>query len=155
METEYLLSSDGGATSKGPFPISRIRSMYLDNRICSEAQILVPESSSWVRIADFDPDLAQTRSASHSLLNAQIDHSEKVAIKEERSAIWKGLVAFIGGSVVTAFTYKAALDNPSGGTYVIAYGPVLSGLFAFIYGVVSTLQRRRDTKRRRAETLQA
>src|SRR5215469_12278436 len=46
-----------------------------------------------------------------------------------RGAIW-----FAGGSVVTLFSYLAAVGSPYGGHYIIAYGAIIFGLAQFFRG---------------------
>jgi len=143
----FFISRDNGQTTKGPFPLDQIRSMYLNNRIPTDIQIKSANSDKWESLSYLEPDLARQRAAFHEQISAEIEYSDKVAIREERSAIWKGLVFFILGSVVTVLTYNAAAENPSGGTIFIAYGPVFSGFVAFMYGLVSTIQRKRAKSR--------
>jgi len=143
VELEYSISIDGGKTAKGPMPLNQIKSMFRNNRISADSRIFITESNTWMLIAEFDPTLAHQRSISHDQLVEEIEESDRLAIKEERAAIWKGLLAFVLGSTITCFTYWAASDNPSGGMIIIAYGPISTGFIVFMYGLVSTIQRRR------------
>lgn len=152
MDELYLISCDNGHSSKGPFPLPQIQSMYLNNRIPLETLIKPATGTEWLQVREFDPALVAQRSASHSVINAAIEASHKESIREERSAIWNGLYAFLAGTLITIFTYKAASESPSGGTYIIAYGPILGGFMAFVYGLVSTIQRHLEKKRQARAT---
>ena len=118
MDFEYLISTDNGKSVKGPFPLDQIKSMYLNNRLPVDTLVQQAGAVGWTALKAIDPALADQRVASHSLINAAIEDSEKEAIREERSAIWKGLIAFVAGSVITVFTYKVAAESPSGGRYI-------------------------------------
>jgi hypothetical protein len=45
-----------------------------------------------------------------------------------------GLALVVAGVVVTAVTYGGAASSPSGGTYAVAWGPVLFGIIATVRG---------------------
>jgi hypothetical protein len=48
-----------------------------------------------------------------------------------------GAVIFVIGLAITIGTYHAASDSSSGGTYFVAYGPMIVGVIAMIRGFVA------------------
>ena len=53
--------------------------------------------------------------------------------KGTRSLAW-GAVWFIGGLLVTLYTYGQASASEFGGVYVVAWGPMLYGVYRLISG---------------------
>jgi hypothetical protein len=47
-----------------------------------------------------------------------------------------GVVVAVLGIVITAATYSSA--SQSGGTYIVAYGPIVGGLVTFFRGLAAT-----------------
>ena len=39
-----------------------------------------------------------------------------------------GLLLFVGGVAATVITFTVAKNSPTGGTYIIAFGPVIAGV---------------------------
>jgi hypothetical protein len=48
--------------------------------------------------------------------------------------MFRGLLWFFGGCLVTAFTYISAAKSPYGGSYVVAYGAIIYGAIQFVRG---------------------
>jgi len=48
-----------------------------------------------------------------------------------------GLVFFIAGLAITAATYSHAASSPSGGTYIVAWGPMVFGVLSIVRGMVA------------------
>jgi hypothetical protein len=46
-----------------------------------------------------------------------------------------GALWFMGGMLVTLFTYLTAASSPSGGTYVVAWGAIVFGALQFVRGL--------------------
>lgn len=65
------------------------------------------------------------------------DHPQvsRRAVAESRMLV--GALWFIGGVLVTAFSYSSAANNPAGGSYIIAYGAIIFGVIKFIQGYAS------------------
>lgn len=55
--------------------------------------------------------------------------------KGTRSLAW-GAVWLIGGLLITLYTYSEAAASEFGGVYIVAWGPMLYGLFRLITGAV-------------------
>lgn len=53
-------------------------------------------------------------------------------VHAQRSIVW-GVVWLVAGIVITAATYNAA--SREGGTYVVAYGPILVGVIKIFRGI--------------------
>jgi hypothetical protein len=65
-------------------------------------------------------------------------------LRSARRSIWIGLALSVGGLVLTIVTYANASDS-GGGTYIIAYGPMLFGVLTLITGLVGASKYRRPT----------
>jgi hypothetical protein len=55
-----------------------------------------------------------------------------------KRALWQiviGIAFLVGGIIVTAVTYHDASTSQSGGTYIVAWGPIAFGLIALVRGV--------------------
>jgi hypothetical protein len=51
-----------------------------------------------------------------------------------------GLLA-LAGIIITAVTYSDASSDAEGGTYIVAYGPIIFGIILFIQGFIQSRQR--------------
>jgi hypothetical protein len=58
-----------------------------------------------------------------------------VARKRGMRQIVIGAVIFVIGLVITVATYGSASSSPAGGTYVVAYGPMILGVVYVIRGI--------------------
>jgi hypothetical protein len=58
-----------------------------------------------------------------------------IARKRGMRQIVIGAVIFVIGLVITVATYSSASFSPTGGTYVVAYGPMILGVFYVIRGL--------------------
>ena len=70
--------------------------------------------------------------------NQNLERFQQEALREERSAaatkdIVIGLLLLVVGLVITAATYSSAARE--GGTYVVAYGPVIFGAIRIFRGL--------------------
>ena len=54
-----------------------------------------------------------------------------------------GAVLAVVGVIITAVTYSNASSNPSGGRYLVAYGPIIFGLLLFFQGFAASRSARR------------
>jgi len=68
--------------------------------------------------------------------------SESSDQEDDRSSrssrqITTGAVFLVLGIIITAVTFGLASSSPSGGTYVIAYGPMVYGAITLIRGLAS------------------
>lgn len=48
-----------------------------------------------------------------------------------------GAAIFIVGLLITVFTYHSASTSSTGGTYFVAYGPMIIGLIAVVRGLIA------------------
>jgi hypothetical protein len=62
-----------------------------------------------------------------------------VARKRGMRQIAIGAFVFVIGLVITIATYSAS-SSPSGGTYVVAYGPMILGVMYVVRGIVVIAQ---------------
>ena len=51
-----------------------------------------------------------------------------------------GAVIFVIGLLITVGTYSSASSSPTGGTYFVAYGPMIIGVISIIRGVIAVAQ---------------
>jgi hypothetical protein len=51
-----------------------------------------------------------------------------------------GAVIFVIGLVITVATYSSASSSPTGGSYVVAYGPMILGVVYAIRGIAAVVQ---------------
>ena len=51
-----------------------------------------------------------------------------------------GAVIFVIGLIITIATYSAASSSPTGGTYFVAYGPMIIGVISMIRGGIAVAQ---------------
>ena len=58
-----------------------------------------------------------------------------IARKRGMRQIMIGAVVFVIGLVITVATYSSASSSPAGGTYVVAYGPMILGVVYVIRGI--------------------
>jgi hypothetical protein len=63
-----------------------------------------------------------------------------VARKRGMRQITIGSILFIVGLVITVVTYGRASSSPTGGSYFVAYGPMIFGVISVIRGVVAVAQ---------------
>jgi hypothetical protein len=63
--------------------------------------------------------------------------------KQGRTQMVIGGVLVLVGLIITAVTYSGASSSSSGGTYIVAYGPVIFGLILFFQGLVASRASRR------------
>ncbi len=63
-------------------------------------------------------------------------------LRSARRSIWIGVALFVGGLMLTIITYGMASDS-GGGTYLIAYGPMLVGVVTLITGLVGAAKYRK------------
>ena len=65
-----------------------------------------------------------------------------IARKRALRQILIGIVLLVAGIVVTVVSYSTAASSPSGGTYVVAWGPVLFGIIVIARGLSALRQSR-------------
>lgn len=63
-----------------------------------------------------------------------------VARKRGMRQIAIGAVVFVIGLGITIAAYGSASSSPSGGTYVVAYGPMILGVVYVIRGIATVAQ---------------
>ena len=51
-----------------------------------------------------------------------------------------GAVIFVIGLLITVGTYSSASSSPTGGTYFVAYGPMIFGVIGMIRGAIALAQ---------------
>ena len=59
-----------------------------------------------------------------------------IARKRGMRQIVIGAVVVVVGLVITVATYSSASSSPTGGTYVVAYGPMILGVVYVIRGAL-------------------
>ncbi len=70
--------------------------------------------------------------------------SRKVATgKQGRTQMVIGGLLAVVGIIITIVTYSNASSNPTGGTYFVAYGPMLFGAILFFQGLAASRSSRR------------
>ncbi len=53
-----------------------------------------------------------------------------------RSRIVAGAIFLVIGLLISLGTYEAAASNPTGGVYLVAYGPVIFGAYLLLSGLL-------------------
>jgi hypothetical protein len=66
-----------------------------------------------------------------------------VARKRGMRQVITGSVLFVIGLVITIATYSSASSSPTGGTYFVAWGPMIFGIIAIIRGVLAMTRAQR------------
>ncbi|HET9622294.1 MAG TPA: hypothetical protein VFP84_13065 [Kofleriaceae bacterium] len=63
---------------------------------------------------------------------------EQAALRRShaRNLMITGAALFAVGAIITAVTFSSA-SSPSGGTYLVAYGPMFAGVIRFVRGVAA------------------
>src|ERR1051326_5942467 len=61
-------------------------------------------------------------------------HRQELARRKQHDIMW-GAILLVGGIILTAVTYDNA--STQGGTYVIAYGPMIVGAIRLFRGLVT------------------
>ena len=54
-----------------------------------------------------------------------------------------GAVLFVVGLIITVATYSGVSSSPRGGTYFVAYGPMIFGVIGMIRGAIALAQAKR------------
>lgn len=79
--------------------------------------------------------------AAHSLHMSYDDFAQQIADSERKSRkqtdIVFGSILLGVGLLITLGTYDAAASSSSGGTYIIAYGPMIVGAIRLFRGLAS------------------
>lgn len=57
------------------------------------------------------------------------------SVKQGRVQMVIGALAAVAGLIITIWTYTGASSSPTGGTYFVAYGPVIFGAVLFFQGL--------------------
>ncbi len=70
--------------------------------------------------------------AKDQIVDGELTDGKSLADKYVKHML-SGLIWAVGGTVVTAATYGAASDG--GGTYVVAWGAIVFGLYDFFKGL--------------------
>jgi len=66
-----------------------------------------------------------------------------VARRRGMTQIIIGAVIFIVGIVITIATYSSASSSSTGGTYIVAYGPMILGVITIVRGVAALIRAKR------------
>ncbi|HEX2030852.1 MAG TPA: hypothetical protein VHL78_05560 [Actinomycetota bacterium] len=87
--------------------------------------------------------LAPMTAEDQTRLDAMRAEVKVKAGKQGRLQMAIGALAAVAGLVVTIWTYTGASSSPTGGTYFVAYGPVIFGAFLFVQGLAASRASRR------------
>lgn len=71
-------------------------------------------------------------------LDALRGEAKVTAGKRGRTQMVIGAVLAVIGLGITIWTYTAASSNPTGGSYFVAYGPIIFGAFLFFQGLAAS-----------------
>lgn len=82
-----------------------------------------------------------------NLQQARMVRSQQAG-KRGRTRMAIGGVLAVIGAVVTIATYSAASSSSSGGTYLVAWGPMVFGVILFIQGLVESRSAQREQEKR-------
>jgi hypothetical protein len=79
------------------------------------------------------PGFAMPNAPIHQPVNSLASVVRKRALRQ----VVVGAVIFVVGLVITIATYGSASSSSSGGTYIVAWGPMIGGLITMIRGFVA------------------
>lgn len=82
--------------------------------------------------ARLQTDSAHAIGNSAKAMAPQYNLVRKAALRQIRV----GLVLLVIGLVVTVVTYSHASSSPTGGTYIVAWGPILFGAIGAVRGFI-------------------
>jgi len=68
-------------------------------------------------------------------LQSHRQRETETGAKRARTRMVVGSLLLAAGAIATVVTYAIASGNSSGGTYILAYGPILVGLLLLIQGI--------------------
>lgn len=79
------------------------------------------------------PGFAMPRGPLHQPNNSLSSVVRKRGLRQ----VMIGAAIFIVGLLITVFTYHSASSSSSGGTYFVAWGPMIVGLIAVVRGLIA------------------
>jgi hypothetical protein len=94
---------------------------------------LLNELRSVVRVEPLSPEQAEAAAKSKQVLSGV---QASAGLKSARIKMWIGGLLVAGGGLATIITYSIASSNTFGGTYIVAWGPMVYGAFLLISGIV-------------------
>ncbi len=121
----YLIDQNEEFTQS--YSREEIQNLIDDNKIGLNTNIWTEQWNKWKQVEDTDFNLQK---AIHVRINKK--RNEYEVNEESKKAILYGALWCIGGLVVTIGSYSSASD---GGSYTIAWGAILFGLFKFLKGL--------------------
>jgi hypothetical protein len=87
--------------------------------------------------------MAPMSAEEQSRLDAMRAEAKVKAGKQGRVQMVIGALAIVAGLVITIWTYSSASSSPTGGTYFVAYGPIIFGAFLLFQGLSASRASRR------------
>lgn len=63
--------------------------------------------------------------------------SDQQHSSEGNGQIIAGVALLVLGLIITVATYSSASSSPSGGTYIVAYGPIIFGVVSIFRGLAA------------------
>ena len=102
-------------------------------RRCPKCKLINPAST---RVCDcgwsfVDETMTEPR---HDRGDREDEHDDRGSRSSRQIAV--GVVFLVIGIIATGVTYGVAASSPSGGMFVVAYGPILFGIISIVRGLL-------------------
>ena len=155
LSTYYLVAQTPNGTFVGQHSAGEIKALVKNGQI--KPEYVVTESSGrsyndvlrgsparWISVTDLltavPPQLSDDAAVTvqSGTVPPPAESRETKLAAAQKNMLVGGLWC-IGGIVVTAMTYQAAVSSPSGGTYFVAWGAILFGGIQFLKGLFQIL----------------
>jgi hypothetical protein len=94
---------------------------------------LMNDLRSLVPVEPLSPEQAEAAGRAKQVLSGA---QASAGLKSARIKMWIGGLLVVGGGLATIITYSIASSNSFGGTYIVAWGPMVYGAFLLISGIV-------------------
>jgi hypothetical protein len=95
-----------------------------------------------VPVDPLSPEQAEAAARSRQVLSGA---QASTGLKSARIKMWIGGLLVAGGGLATIITYSIAASDSFGGTYIVAWGPMVYGAFLLISGIADFRKFRAST----------
>jgi len=109
---------------------------------CPNCGLVNPDSAVWCDCGHAfrapPPGAGNAMRPGPSAIEQQLAFERHAQLSRAKRDMVIGALFAIGGIVITAVTYQSAADSASGGTYIVAYGPIIFGVITFFKGLINS-----------------
>jgi hypothetical protein len=136
LDTDSLIGllRDGGLTDMATGLLKQVLAARGISGSQLESQLPRPPAAKSAPIPETGPG-KWTRTQNPTLYETPQDK-----VRKYKRRMLSGLAWGVGGAIVTAVTYSAASSNPGGGTYVVAGGAIVFGIYDFFAGLFGLMR---------------